>query len=844
MKFKFPSHGFSILYRKPTLMLTSLAGIHRPVKITKIDLILIEKLLFASNESSAYQDFLSDPIIYSDSNPLTLHQIQSQALKFKTALNEKLSVKSEQVVQLELQSNPTLNCKSIAHIHLSLSINHCIYLSDKGLISWSSKLNKFVRLTGWQAYVLMMFADGNTLSNVSKESTDKAISESKLLSTVSSMLDTGLLVQKLKSGNANQESLSPFVASTPNTSGELLNWQDIEADDRIPVYFVPHMENHLPLALGVIYSALRTYQNGQLLESFVLLPLNYLEPEELINGSYRKFGAGVWLFSNYMWSIDLNMQISHAVKKHNPHNFTIHGGPSTPDYQQACETFLKSHPSVDIAVHGEGEVTLSKIFELLAKQKNGSIGFDHFALSKVAGLTFKDSISGKAIRTPSRERMKNPGEVTSPYLSGLFDNYQGRVEAAIIETNRGCPYGCTFCDWGSATNQKIRKFDIERVFDEITWIGKNSVKVLWIADANYGLYERDIDISKHIVSTKSKYGYPQEVVVNYTKNSTKKLVEIIKVFSEGGIISQGIISIQTTDVNTLEVINRKNIKTERYDELSQIFAEQKLPLSTDLMIGLPGITVEAFVNDLQRYIDMDVSVKAYPTQLLPNSPMADPEYMEKYHIKVNAQNYLVSTYSYSEEDLKYMVALFQVHMMADGYGLLRYIMRFLQWEYQVSAMSFLRDLLQHTDKNPTAYPLITWAVRFFENDKSVPGGWKQFYDEVKAFVIERYAITNNSALEVVFEVSAASMPDDGLTYPYTIQVAHDFCSYFVQPQKTYKSLLQFEQGTFEVSDPNKLTNVDLNTAQYDSHQYFWELKSSVSRPQSVAQFTESINPAD
>jgi hypothetical protein len=191
-----------------------------------------------------------------------------------------------------------------------------------------------------------------------------------------------------------------------------------------------------------------------------------------------------------------------------------------------------------------------------------------------------------------------------------------------------------------------------------------------------------------------------------------------------------------------------------------------------------------------------------------------------------------------------MVALFQVHMMADGYGLLRYIMRFLQWEYQVSAMSFLRDLLQHTDKNPTAYPLITWAVRFFENDKSVPGGWKQFYDEVKAFVIERYAITNNSALEVVFEVSAASMPDDGLTYPYTIQVAHDFCSYFVQPQKTYKSLLQFEQGTFEVSDPNKLTNVDLNTAQYDSHQYFWELKSSVSRPQSVAQFTESINPAD
>jgi len=42
------------------------------------------------------------------------------------------------------------------------------------------------------------------------------------------------------------------------------------------------------------------------------------------------------------------------------------------------------------------------------------------------------------------------------------------------------------------------------------------------------------------------------------------LVEIIKIFTAGGIISQDIISIQTTDEKTLEVINRKNIKTEIY----------------------------------------------------------------------------------------------------------------------------------------------------------------------------------------------------------------------------------------------------------------------------------------
>ena len=29
---------------------------------------------------------------------------------------------------------------------------------------------------------------------------------------------------------------------------------------------------------------------------------------------------------------------------------------------------------------------------------------------------------------------------------------------ATLETNRGCPFACTFCDWGSLTYAKIRKF--------------------------------------------------------------------------------------------------------------------------------------------------------------------------------------------------------------------------------------------------------------------------------------------------------------------------------------------------------------------------------------------------
>jgi radical SAM superfamily enzyme YgiQ (UPF0313 family) len=596
------------------------------------------------------------------------------------------------------------------------------------------------------------------------------------------------------------------------------------------------MENHFPLALGVLFSALQHHQQGALLQHFVLIPINFLNPNDLLNGPYRKFGPGVWLFSNYMWSIDLNLEISQAVKQHNPKNLTIHGGPSTPDYAQACKDFMQNNPSVDIAVHGEGEVAITDIFETITANNRGSFGYDEYALAEVTGISFRNELSQNVVHTASRTRMKEVDVIPSPYLSGFFDGYGGRVEAAIIETNRGCPYGCTFCDWGSATNQKVRKFDFERVKQEIDWIGLNKIKVMWIADANFGMYERDIDIARHIVAVKHQFGFPHEVVVNYTKNSTLKLVEIIKIFTDGNIISQGIISIQTTDDETLDVINRKNIRTERYDELTQIFYDLKLPLSTDLMIGLPGITVDAFNHDLQRYIDMDVSVKAYPTQLLPNSPMADPAYIEKYQIKVDENNFLISSFSYSKQDLLHMKAMYQMYVMADGYALLRYVMRYLQWEHGISAIQFLQDLLQQVTDNPTEYPQISWAVLFFEQDKTMPGGWVLFYQQIAQFILQRYQIIATPELNTVLQVNRLCMPDDTLSYPLVTKLAFDFNHYFKNFKQTGKLLQHYPPGLFQVTDPNLMVSIDMNYSQYDTHQFFWELHSEVSRPKSAPDF--------
>ncbi|SNY55300.1 Radical SAM superfamily enzyme YgiQ, UPF0313 family [Arsukibacterium tuosuense] len=829
-------------------MLSQISGVAKPFLVHELDLLLLSFFIEQHDKTTVCHTFVANalvrqlaPQIKAEAVLNRIQQLQQAGILVTDQASANVTVGNMLTSAAEMMPEivepihlAAINNEQIPEA-LCVSIHFAAVITAEGFAAWSALQQQYITLPVDRLLLLLAFADGKKQTDVIADKTALFDDTQQASQIIAELYAQGLLIRQKRIVHSNVDDIPVFkpVVTKPDVA---THWQEIKPDGRIPVYFVPHMENHLPLALGVLFSALQHYQNGALLERFVLIPINFLNPNDLLNGPYRQFGPGVWLFSNYMWSVDLNLQISQAVKQHNSTNLTIHGGPSTPDYPQACKDFMQTNRSVDIAVHGEGEVAIAEIFETISKNPQEILGFDDFALTEVTGISFRNQLSQGIVHTAGRTRMKEVDVIPSPYLSGYFDGYGGRVEAAIIETNRGCPYGCTFCDWGSATNQKVRKFDMERVKQEIDWIGQNKIKVMWIADANFGMYERDIDIARHIVAVKQQFGYPHEVVVNYTKNSTLKLVEIIKIFTEGDIISQGIISIQTTDEGTLDVINRKNIRTERYDELTQIFDDLKLPLSTDLMIGLPGITVAAFDNDLQRYIDMDVSVKAYPTQLLPNSPMADPAYIEKYQIKVDAHNFLIGSFSYTEQDLAQMKAMYQMYVMADGYSLLRYVMRFLQWEHGIPAITLLRDILQQVNDDPSRYPQISWAVRFFNQDKTMPGGWAGFYQQIAMFIKQHYQLSDSAALSTVLKVNLLCMPDDTQSYPLTAQLPHDFKRYFKEFKQLQKPLASYPPATFEVTDPNSMVSVDMNYLQYDTHQFFWELHSDVSRPKSVSDF--------
>jgi radical SAM superfamily enzyme YgiQ (UPF0313 family) len=590
-----------------------------------------------------------------------------------------------------------------------------------------------------------------------------------------------------------------------------------------------------PHALGMLLAYVERFDD--LRHRYQRVP-KMIATEDDLHDSFREYGPGIFLFSDYLWTIKNNLNLSRLAKKLSPQSVTIHGGPSVPKYPETESAFLTRNDHVDFAVRGEGENTLVDLLRVISNHAEADSG----VLASVPGIAFRArETPEKVTRTPDRARQSDLDQFPSPYLHKIYEAFEGLPEewtAAIIETNRGCPYGCTFCDWGSATLQKIFRFSLERVAGEIEWIAKHKVGRLWIADANFGIFDRDIEIAQMICDARERFGYPREVIVNYAKNASSRLAQVIKLLNRGRLAAQGIISIQTHDAETLANIRRSNIRTEKYDELIQIFRREGLPISSDLLIGLPGATVETFKRDLQFFIDRQVHTVAYPLKLLPNSPMAEAAYREKFGIKVDREDNVVSTNSFSSSDLWKMKMLFNVYRCAIHFSVLKYILYFAQIDRGISATDFLFVVMEHLSQPKPPIPRLfkvfmqCIANRRDELLSMTETDWRELYQEVLEFAARNLGLELGTATDAVTAAQIAVMPRVGRAMPERIALCHDVVSYHDQfstvadvgsvDRTRFRRLEEFGPVEVAVTDPLGICNGDY-VPPLGMHQLPWEL---------------------
>ncbi len=513
-------------------------------------------------------------------------------------------------------------------------------------------------------------------------------------------------------------------------------------------------------------------------------------------------------FSNYCWNTEYNKLLAEKIKERYPNCLIVFGGHNIP----GGSGFLRDYPFVDILSHGEGEKAFGEI--LLAALDS--------SFENVANISYRSS--GELVDT----RLEPPGELDfpSPYLDGWFDDIVAKHPEitfnAILETSRGCPNKCAYCDWG-LLKSKTRLFSLERVLAEIKWMGEHKIAFVWGADANFGMFERDLEIADALIEAKRTSGYPERMRMNYSKNNFERVFEIVRKFKDCEFDRIGAtLSFQSLSPTVLSNIGRKNMSLEFFRDLLTRYNTEGMKAYSELILGLPGESYASFIRGIGELFEIGQHFvfEVYSCILLPNSIMGSSDYIDRFGIKTvrteilrphfensaftvpEYNNIIIETNTMSRADWIRATVFYYLAKAFHGNGLLRAFAIYLHFEQNIPYEQFYDGLLNYFESKPG---LFTSEI-YFE--------LKRHADEISS------GITNR---KLFFEPSGDVVWDD---HEYAVlnllnnreKFFEDVLPYLIRfgiADDIFRSLLSYQKGILRVTGEEEVSA----KLDYDIHGY-------------------------
>ncbi len=407
--------------------------------------------------------------------------------------------------------------------------------------------------------------------------------------------------------------------------------------------------------------------------------------------------------SCYTWTFEYNKCLASRIKELYPNCLIIFGGHSISENVD----IFNELPFVDVFIYGEGEIPFKCLLEeFISNNPN----FD-----SVPNIAYRKN---NKIYKSKKQIFNTVEDFPSPYLNGYFEDIVKENSdtefCAVIETNRGCPYNCAYCDWCYTTD--IRQFPISKIKEELIWCSKNRVEYIFCADGNFGILKRDYEIAEFVVELKKQTGYPHIFNTCFAKNSNETVFNISKLFYDNKINKAATLAYQTVCDEALKNVNRKNFTMESFSYLVRKYNENNIPTYTEMILGLPGETYESFSTGLCKLIEagQQTALTVYYCQVYPNSFMGKEEYRKKHGI-VTAKvplNFLHSSIPEIEDITEYTELVVETKDMPfkdmiksimfctclqcfHHIGLLKYFAVYVRNELKISYFDFYTSLLNY-----------------------------------------------------------------------------------------------------------------------------------------------------
>lgn len=562
------------------------------------------------------------------------------------------------------------------------------------------------------------------------------------------------------------------------------------------IIFNGKVSNWIPYSVGVLWNY--AAHNKDIIDNFELKDLFFKRnpiPEVL----EKLDNPTICGFSCYIWNIQYCLKAAEEIKKKWPNCIILFGGP------EMSTRYLK-YEFIDCIILGEGEEAFTSVLRHIIDNK-------------------------EIQRVVPKQRLQDLSH-SGPYSAGVFDRLLKENPDVVwnltIETNRGCPYSCSFCDWGSLTYSKVKKFALESIEQELNWIKGKPVGYLMVADANFGIFkERDLELAK-LIKDAADNSTVDVVNVQGAKNSTELAFEIEQILGDKAI---GVtIALQSMNPATLDAIHRKNLKTNDVSELIRLSEKYNVPSYSELILGLPLETRESWCNGLCDLLELGQhnALEIWFTQLLENSELSQPASREKYGIVsgtyvnyFNFDEYKKYNFDGIDEQIELIIGTdtMTTKEMVDSYlygwliiqwhiaGYSQIISKYLRYKHDVLYKTFydflLKNILEDKDMSQKYHILYNTTYTYLTTgiiDKNASTGGHALHTSTKEWMRENrelmFTFIYNVASKIniipswVLKLQRAFLYDPNVTYPIIIDGNYDILSqtartvkYSVQPKE-------------------------------------------------------------
>jgi radical SAM superfamily enzyme YgiQ (UPF0313 family) len=310
-----------------------------------------------------------------------------------------------------------------------------------------------------------------------------------------------------------------------------------------------------------------------------------------------------------------------AAPNQDLHSFTW---PVYDDYQ-----LLTNYPNIDVIIHGDGEIPMA---EIVAKYLETG---DREAVKGAAVAGCSSLVGNLIVRGPAPEILYDLDRIPSPYSSGMFKGFMDKYNLLPqIETIRGCPYKCTFCTVG-LNEGKLRKHSLDYSKEEILYLKANYPNtVLRIADPNWGMVKKDVELAEFLHDLREETGYPSSLRVYYSAGGPFENIKKMAVLMKDLLPLN--MSFQSLNVDTLKTIKRGNMALSKVQEMVAFARANGIASSTELISGLPKESLDSFKNSFLTAVKLRLdSVYMGALYLIKGSELFTAEDRKRYKFRTN-----------------------------------------------------------------------------------------------------------------------------------------------------------------------------------------------------------------